>query len=129
MEKNQTSIGKILRRQRAALSLTAAELAEKARVSAAHIGRIERGERLPCGHVLQKLAAPLEFRQDELLALGGYLPSSPQKECLPEIGRGLDLIVARVLSGESVEAQRLVVAALLVMKSVATSMAYRDRES
>ena len=66
-------VGGILKQQRISLPLTLQELASKAKVSASHLGRIERGERFPSAHILRKIAAPLGFEENELFTLAGYL--------------------------------------------------------
>ena len=120
----QTHLGKLLKQQRVSLSLTLQELAAKARVSASHLGRIERGERFPSAHVLQRIAKPLAFEEDEIFTLAGYL--SPQSKPLsnedrmPTIADGrLDPFVARMLAQEPVEVQRAVIGILTILKSIA----------
>ena len=104
--------------------MTLQELAAKSTVSASHLGRIERGERFPSAHILQKIAKPLGFEEDELFTLAGYL--SPQttmvSEKTPSYGTDrLDLYVSRVLSQEPVEIQRAVIGILTILKSIAKS--------
>jgi transcriptional regulator with XRE-family HTH domain len=119
---SQGRLGKILRQQRLSLSLTLQDLAAKSGVSASHLRRIERGERFPSGHVLQKIAKPLGFGENEIFALAGYL--SPQQagtaESVDNYGTGrLDPLVARMLATEPVEVQRAVIGILTILKSVA----------
>lgn len=115
---------RIIKQQRISLPITLQELASKSGVSASHLGRIERGERFPSAHILQKIAKPLGFEEDELFTLAGYL--SPQttmvSEKTPSYGTDrLDLYVSRVLSQEPVEIQRAVVGILTILKSIAKS--------
>ena len=119
-------MGGILKQQRISLSLTLQELAARSGVSASHLGRIERGERFPSAHILQKIARPLAFEEDELFTLAGYL--SPQStmvaEKTPPYGSDrLDPYVARVLAQEPVEVQHAIIGILSVLKSIAKSMA------
>jgi transcriptional regulator with XRE-family HTH domain len=121
---SQTHLGKIIKQQRVSLSLTLQELAAKANVSASHLGRIERGERFPSAHVLQRIAKPLSFEEDEIFTLAGYL--SPQsrpvaaEERMTTIADGrLDPFVARMLAQEPVEVQRAVIGILTILKSIA----------
>ena len=123
---NRSDFGEIIRRQRVMMSLTLGELAERAKVSASHLGRIERGERFPSGRILRRLAKPLDFEENELFALAGYLSSRPPgvaEESPAYVGQRLDPYVAKVLSQESVEVQRAVIGILSILKSIATSMA------
>lgn len=118
-------LGQIIKQQRIALSLTLQELAAKSGVSASHLGRIERGERYPSAHILQKIAPPLTFEEDELFTLAGYL--SPQfsrvaEKEIPYRRERLDPYVARVLAQEPVELQRAVIGVLTILKSIAKSL-------
>ncbi|MFC2011978.1 helix-turn-helix domain-containing protein [Chloroflexota bacterium] len=117
-------LGAIIKQQRISLSLTLQELAAGSGVSASHLGRIERGERFPSAHILQKIAKPLNFEEDELFTLAGYL--SPQSSMVVErsplySGERLDPYVARVLAQEPVETQRAVIGILTILKSIAKS--------
>ena len=118
-------LGGIIKQQRISLSLTLQELAAKAGVSASHLGRIERGGRFPSAHILQKLAQPLNFEENELFTLAGYL--SPQVSMIAEKSPlygsdRLDPYVARVLAQEPVEMQRAVIGILSILKSLAKSL-------
>ncbi len=122
MDSNPNHLGRIIKQQRISLSLTLQELAAKSGVSASHLGRIERGERFPSAHVLQKIAKPLAFEEDDLFTLAGYL--SPQssmvaKSSLTYSSERLDPYVARVLAQEPVEVQRAVIGILTILKSIA----------
>jgi len=115
-------LGAIIKQQRISLSLTLQELAAKSTVSASHLGRIERGERFPSAHILQRIAKPLAFEEDELFTLAGYL--SPQSSGITEKvatygNERLDPYVARVLAQEPVEVQRTIIGILNILKSVA----------
>ena len=115
-------LGAIIKQQRVSFSLTLQELAARSGVSASHLGRIERGERFPSAHVLQKIAKPLGFEEDELFTLAGYLsPQSPMiAEKSPLYGsERLDPYVARVLAQEPIEMQRAVIGILAILKSIA----------
>lgn len=115
-------LGEIIRRQRVSVPLTLQELARIARVSPSYIGRIERGERFPSARILNKIAGPLGFDQDELFSLAGYL--APQADTgadpAPKKGCGqLDPYVARMLAQEPPEVQRAVIGILAILKLVA----------
>ena len=116
--------GKIIKQQRITVPLTLQELTAKSGVSSSHLGRIERGERFPSAHVLQKIARPLGFEEDELLTLAGYLSPQPRRiaEESPDYsGRRVDPYVARVLAQEPVDVQRAVIGILTILKSIAKS--------
>ncbi len=115
-------LGGIIKQQRVSFSLTLQELAARSGVSASHLGRIERGERFPSAHILQKIAKPLGFEEDELFTLAGFLsPQSPMiAEKSPPYGsERLDPYVARVLAQEPIEMQRAVIGILTILKSIA----------
>ncbi len=118
------NLGKIIKQQRITVPLTLQKLTAQSGVSSSHLGRIERGERFPSAHVLRKIAGPLDFEEDELLTLAGYL--SPQPRRIAEEGPGysggrVDPYVARVLAQEPVEVQRTVIGILTILKSIAKS--------
>jgi transcriptional regulator with XRE-family HTH domain len=123
MDSNQRNhLGGIIKQQRISLSLTLQELAAKSGVSASHLGRIERGERFPSAHILQRIASPLAFGEDELFTLAGYL--SPQSPMIAErnpayTSERVDPYVARVLAQEPIEIQRAVIGILTILKSIA----------
>jgi len=124
MDSNSNHLGRIIKQQRISLSLTLQELATTSGVSASHLGRMERGERFPSAHILQRIAKPLGFEEDELFTLAGYLsPQSPAlAEKSPAYGRDrLDPYVARILAQEPVETQRAVIGLLTMLKSIAKS--------
>jgi transcriptional regulator with XRE-family HTH domain len=118
----ENHLGRIIKQQRISLSLTLQELAAKSSVSASHLGRIERGERFPSAHILQRIARPLDFEEDEIFTMAGYL--SPQSPMIAEksptySGERLDPYVARVLAQEPIELQRAVIGILTILKSLA----------
>jgi len=114
-------IGSALKQQRLSVPLTLKELSTAAKVSASHLGRIERGQRFPSARILRRIAKPLGFEENEIFTLAGYL--SPQPPSLVEneqsySGRHLDPLVARLLSQEPVEVQRHVISILNILKSL-----------
>ena len=127
---DQSQIGKLIKQQRVSLSLTLQQLASKASVSASHLGRIERGERFPSAHVLQRIAKPLAFEEDEIFTLAGYL--SPQRtpagaaERVTYADGRLDPFVARLLAQEPVETQRAVIGILTMLKAIARDVARKE---
>ncbi|MBA7663381.1 hypothetical protein ES703_71421 [subsurface metagenome] len=113
-------IGKTLKQRRLMIPLTLRELAAKSGVSVSHIGRVERGERFPSGHILRKIAKPLDLDESQLLMLAGYLSPQPSSG---EYSLGqLDPYVAKVLSEEPVHIQRAVISLLTVVKTIAKSL-------
>ena len=122
MDDRGQDFGLIIKRQRLTVPLTLHELAATSGVSSSHLGRIERGERFPSAHILQRIARPLGFEEDELFTLAGYL--SPQSAIIAERNPGyvserVDPYVARVLGQEPVEVQRAVIGILTILKSLA----------
>ena len=119
-------LGKVIKQQRITIPLTLQELTAKSGVSSSHLGRIERGERFPSAHVLRKIARPLDFEEDELLTLAGYLSPQPHRiaeESPGYSGRRVDPYVSRVLAQEPVDVQRAVIGILAILKSIAKSIA------
>lgn len=127
---SRNELGRIIKQQRMAVPLTLQELAAMSRVSASHLGRIERGERFPSASILRKVAQPLGFEEDELFTLAGYLsPQSPSvAEAHPTYSGGrLDPYVARVLAEEPLDVQRAVIGILSILKSIAKSITKEKR--
>ena len=126
---DKNHLGGIIKQQRISLPLTLQELAARAGVSASHLGRIERGERFPSAHILQKIAKPLTFEEDELFTLAGYLSSQSPKIAEKSPGYGdqrLDPYVAWVLAQEPIEVQRAVLGMITILKSIARGISKED---
>ena len=131
MSRETHDFGKILKRQRVTIPLTLKELANLSRVSASHIGRIERGERFPSAHILRRIAKPLGFDEEELFTLAGFL--SPQMPGVAEkdteyVRNRLDPYVAKLLADEPVEVQRAVIGILAIIKSLAKSLKEKTKD-
>lgn len=121
MTGNSIELGRILKQLRSAVPLTLQELSHAAHVSASHIGRIERGERFPSGHILRKLAGPLQIKEVELMAMAGFLSNEPVvSESTGSLQ--LDPYVRVLLLQEPVEFQRAAVTLLIILKSLAGSL-------
>ena len=100
--------------------LTLRELAAASGVSMSYLGRIERAERFPSASILQKIAKPLGFGEDELFTLAGYLsPQASTTESETDGGAEVDPYVAGVLASEPVAMQRTVIGILAILKSLA----------
>lgn len=123
MLQTDSKIGKIIKQRRVSIPLTLCELCNNSGVSQSHIGRIERGERLPSARVLRKIAKPLGFKEEELFMLAGFLsgPSNDQENSTNNTYRNLkiDPLVANFLAGEPVEVQRAVIGILSLLKIIA----------
>ncbi len=118
----KNDLGRIIKQQRVSIPLTLQELSAKSGVSASHLGRIERGERFPSAHILQKIARPLDLEEEELLTFAGYLSPQPSviaEEAPPYKGERLDPYVARILAQETIEVQRAIIGILAILKSLA----------
>jgi transcriptional regulator with XRE-family HTH domain len=120
------NLGKTLKQQRHSVNLTLQELSCASGVSPSHLGRIEKGERFPSASVLQRIARPLKFSEDELFTLAGYLSSDflEAKEQEAQDNNKLDPYVASVLSREPVEVQKAVIGILAYLKDVAAIVTY-----
>jgi len=120
----RNNLGKLIKQQRVALDLTLQQLAAMSEVSPSHLGRIERGQRFPSAHILQRIAKPLGFDEDELFTLAGYLSPQPLGIAEREViysgnGGRIDPYVASILSQEPVDVQRAVVGILTMLKNIA----------
>ena len=127
MDNKRNELGKTLKIQRLSIPLTLQELAVLSKVSSSHLGRIERGERFPSGHVLRKIAKPLRFEEDELFQLAGYLSPRETAEKKEVVSGRLDPAVAGILAEEPVEVQRAVIGILSVFKSITKGITKENR--
>jgi transcriptional regulator with XRE-family HTH domain len=127
MNDYRKNLGKILKQQRHAVNLTLHELSAASGVSPSHLGRIEKGDRFPSADILQRVARPLGFSEEEVFTLAGYLSPhiAMEEEKTPAVTKSkseLDPYVARVLAQEPVEVQRAVVGILGILKSLSSSL-------
>jgi transcriptional regulator with XRE-family HTH domain len=126
MIQTDKKIGEIIKRQRLSIPMTLLKLSSDSGVSQSHIGRIERGERLPSARVLRKIAKPLGFKEEELFMIAGFLsgPSNDQENSTNNTYRHLkiDPLVANFLASEPAEVQRAVIGILSLLKIVAKAI-------
>lgn len=116
---DKESLGEMLRQRRVAIPLTQMELSQKSGVSPSHLGRIESGERFPSASILQKIAAPLGFGEDELLIRAGYMSQKiVDVEVEIQPAGEIDPHVARLLSQEPIEVQGVVMGLLHILKAL-----------
>ena len=111
-------MGRMLRQHRLIMELTIRQLAAASGVSSSHLSRIEKGERFPSASVLQKIAKPLGFEENELFTLAGYLSPGIGEEDSGHRGGQLDPYVASVLSQEPIEVQRVVIGIINILRSM-----------
>jgi len=115
-------VGRVIKQRRLMAELTLSQLSASSGVSTSHLGRIERGERLPSASVLRKLAKPLGLSEVELFSFAGFL--SPQASgAVKSVGQHnigeLDPYVATLLASEPPAMQRTLVGILAIMKEIA----------
>ncbi len=118
-------LGRMMKQRRMAVPLSLRELATASDISASHLGRIERGERLPSARILRRIAKPLGFEEKELFTLAGFLSSTPSddaKEKSDHTVSRLDSYVSKVLAEEPFEVQRCAIGMLSILKNLAKSV-------
>jgi transcriptional regulator with XRE-family HTH domain len=117
-------LGQLIKDKRRSADLTLNELSASSGVSPSYLGRIENGERFPSASVLQRIARPLGFDEDDLFTQAGYLSPHPpiEQEKAPVSDYKLDPYVARVLSQEPVDVQRAAVSILTLLKGLAANL-------
>lgn len=119
MAVNSKDLGEIIHERRRMSKLTLHRLSAMSGVSPSHLARIERKERYPSARILHKIAKPLNFDENELFRLAGYLSTPSRTDTVrPEPGPGsygLDPDVVNVLAQQPFKVQRAVVDILNVI--------------
>jgi len=115
---DRKNLGRIIKQQRVAIPLTLTELSARSGVSPSHLSRIEKGERFPSAHILQRIARLLGFEENELFTLAGYLSPPSSIDARKNNTKQLDPIVTSMLAREPIEIQRTVIAVLTILKSI-----------
>ncbi len=119
MNRGRLDLGGKLRRYRLMANLTLRELAMKSGVSAAHLSRIEKGERYPSAGVLHQLAKPLGVMEAELFVMAGFLDQSATS--CGNTPPGLDPYVSQALTAEPPQVQRAVLGIINILRSLSKS--------
>jgi len=88
-------LGDVLKERRKSKELTLKQLSSLSGVHPSYLARIERGERFPSGHILRKLAEPLDFTEVELLKLAGFLSRDDSDE---QLARMKEAIKGEIIS-------------------------------
>lgn len=117
-------LGRLIKQQRTAASLTLMELSTASNISTSHLARIERGDRFPSARTLRRIAKPLGLEENRLFTLAGFLSSTSSddsKEELEHTISRLDPHVAKVLANEPVTVQRSLIGIISILKSLAKS--------
>ena len=91
------NLGEILKQHRKAKGLTLQLLSQRSKVSVSHVARIERGERFPSGHILHKLASPLDFSEVELLKLANFMSRDASDDRLDRLKKEIKAEIAHAL--------------------------------
>ena len=129
---HRKNLGKILHEQRLSIPLTLEQVSAASGVSISHLGRIENGERFPSATILQKIATPLGYEENELFILAGYLSPRPAavatKKAL-SAGRSVDPDVLKALAREPVEVQRALIGILNMLKNTASNLTRKQAVS
>lgn len=129
---HRKNLGKILHEQRMAIPLTLEQLSAASGVSISHLGRIENGERFPSATILQKIATPLGYEENELFILAGYLSQRPEAVSATKAlysGRSVDPDVLKALAREPVEVQRTLIGILNMLKNTASTLTRKQMVS
>lgn len=117
-------LGRLIKQQRTAASLTLMELSTASNISTSHLARIKRGDRFPSARTLRRIAKPLGLEENRLFTLAGFLSSTSSddsKEELEHTISRLDPHVAKVLANEPVTVQRSLIGIISILKSLAKS--------
>ena len=93
----ENNLGRALQDRREAKGLTLKQVSISSRVSVAHVGRIERGDRFPSARTLRKLADPLDFTETDLFRLAGFLSRDETDERLDRFKTQIKRDIAHAL--------------------------------
>ena len=119
-------LGEIIKQQRNSMSLSLSKLAIMSGVSQSYLHKIEKGKRFPSAIILQKIAKPLGFQENELFMLAGYLslvtPIEIESIKRNPYVKGLNPYVATVLAEEPIEVQRAVITILRILRSLSKTV-------
>lgn len=111
-------IGRIIHQRRRTAKLTLQRLSSMSGVSPSHLARIERRERFPSARILRKIARPLDFDENELFVLAGYLSRHAESDSTGNYITGLDPYVASMLAQEPFRVQRAIVDIIGVLRGI-----------
>ncbi len=115
---NGKEIGQIIHQRRRMAKLTLQRLSSMSGVSPSHLARIERKERFPSARILRKIAKPLDFDENELFVLAGYLSTGDNRARDNYCPTGLDPYVANVIAQEPFRVQRAIVDILGILRGL-----------
>lgn len=120
IDHNGKNIGEVIHQRRRMAKLTLQRLSSMSGVSPSHLARIERKERFPSARILRKIAKPLDFNENELFILAGYLSQGAAQRESQETycPRGLDPYVANTLAQEPFRVQRAIVDILGILRGL-----------
>lgn len=120
MTESTKELGRIIHERRRRTKLTLQKLSALSGVSPSHLARIERKERFPSARILHKIARPLNFNENELFMLAGYLsyPVGARSDYRDNINSGLDPEIVSVLAQQPHHMQRAVVDIINILQGL-----------
>jgi len=122
---SDNKVGKYLKSLRIGMGISQSKLADITGLSVSHICRMEKGNRLPSGFVIVKLARVFGLDEKELLTMTGYIEATQtprQVESTRHLEAKIDPLVVNTLAQETPELQRQIIEVLQMLKKTAGVM-------
>jgi len=119
---NDNQIGKYLKSLRISMGISQYKLAAISGITVSHICRLEKGNRLPSGGMIVKLARALGIAEKELLVMTGCIEATEETrnaESKRHLEAEIDHLVVYTLAQETPELQRQIIEVLQMLKKTA----------
>jgi transcriptional regulator with XRE-family HTH domain len=119
---NDNKVGEYLKSLRQGMGISQNKLADISGITVSHICRMEKGNRIPSGAMVVKLASALGLVEKELLAMAGHTGEPITAESTKLLLEAIDPSVVEALEQETPDIQRRIIHILLQMKETARTM-------
>jgi len=118
-------VGGYLKSLRIGMGISQYQLAAISGITVSHICRLEKGNRLPSGTVIVKLARALGIAEKELLVMTGCIEATKETknaEFTRHLEANIDHLVVYTLAQETPELQRQIIEVLQMLKKTSRTM-------
>jgi transcriptional regulator with XRE-family HTH domain len=119
---SENKVGEYLKSLRQGMGISQNKLADISGITVSHICRMEKGNRIPSGAMVVKLASALGIAEKELLVMAGHTGEPITAESTKLLLEAIDPSVVGALEQETPEVQRRIIHTLQRMKEMARTM-------